>query len=1113
MKLKSIFQKKIDRSIKGVIKTGHKDEENIKQELEEFVITDEIKFHMNKIFKEYALSVSGATDNNGIWISGFFGSGKSHFLKVLSYILKGNKVDGKNVVSYFRGKGLSKATLDNIKKAEEVSSDVILFNIASKIQQSEEESLVSVFNRAFNEVRGLCGSKPWIAAIEEKLIDEGIYEEFKNSFSKISSKSWDEGRENFHFEKDFIIEALVKVANINEDTALKWCERSEVEFTLTVEEFAKRLNKYCEARGNNHHVVFLVDEIGQYMGKDTKLMLNLQTIVEELAVKCEGKCWVVVTAQEEIDSFIDNESKDFSKILGRFNTRILLSSSNADEVIKQRVLKKNKKSESYLKDYYKENEANIKNLLMFSKESGLKAYKGVNDFIETYPFISCEFNMLQEILNGIRENSSAGKDISRGERSLLELYQNAAKGVMSKEIGDIIPFYVFYDEIKEYLPYSIKDVIEEAEKDLEIEGSPLQILKTLSLLRYLKNLNGDIENILTLNISNFKESKKKIKDKIDNSLELLINYGLIEKRGTEYVFLTKEEQLINREIDAILIKKEEVNQKIGEIIFHEIYKNIKFNYSSQYKFYFNRYVDNLLIGSGRSEIGVRIITSDFEIEGDKISELKRLSEGKKEVIVDISDSFNVVEAVEDLLKVDCYMRKNPNKASTKIIQDINIKKIRERDSIAIETIEYLRQSLRNSKIYVSGIQLHIGEKNGVHKIDEGLLYLINIEYFKLGYIKTFRDDIYELKEVASAENLDEAYSAGELALEEVRAFIEGDVSRGSEVSLKLILDRFTQIPYGWKKIDIQGVILELINNDAIKPWLKNSYSNENKEQIKEHIINKIEVNDIFFKPSVKINPKYIEVIREVAKELFNITININDSEKIMHKFKALCNGEVNDINHMLYELKGNKGYPGKDVLELGVELFNDTLNNDEESKFYREVYAMKDEFEEYINEIQEVKDFYFKKSDGKINVLQKGEQRIIFDKASRLLDEYKEQELFVEDKQITEVMNRVEDILSNKKPYSYIRNLPELMKAYEQEITPLIEIEKNRILEVLKESRDEIIFLADNDKEIIKEAVIKDFEEVYLKISAEKNLMRLAALEKLVERKKHFYKNTIKENL
>lgn len=108
--------------------------------------------------------------------------------------------------------------------------------------------------------------------------------------------------------------------------------------------FARIVNEYLDSKGPKHRIIFLADEMGQYIGDSNNMMLNLQTIVEELGVFCRGRAWVLVTSQEDLDSIIKGMGKsrenDFSKIQGRFHTRLNLTSANVDEVIKRRILEK-----------------------------------------------------------------------------------------------------------------------------------------------------------------------------------------------------------------------------------------------------------------------------------------------------------------------------------------------------------------------------------------------------------------------------------------------------------------------------------------------------------------------------------------------------------------------------------------------------------------------------------------------------------------------------------------------------------------------------------------------------------------------------------------------------
>ncbi|WP_425059049.1 hypothetical protein SCACP_37030 [Sporomusa carbonis] len=274
----------------------------------------------------------------GVWISGFFGSGKSHFLKILSYLLDNRTVNGKKAVAYFDDKLDDPMVLADMKQAGDVSTDVILFNIDSKSEadsKHDKEAIVKVFMKVFNEKQGFCGSLPWVADLERQMERDGVYVAFKAEFAQIAGRSWEDAREDFYYEGDAIVEALAKSTKMSMEAARAWYNKAEETYSISVEKFAQRVSEYIERKGKNHHVVFLVDEIGQYIGDNSQLMLNLQTVTEDLGTYCGGKAWVIVTSQQDIDSVTKVKGNDFSKIQGRFNTRISLSSANVDEVIKK----------------------------------------------------------------------------------------------------------------------------------------------------------------------------------------------------------------------------------------------------------------------------------------------------------------------------------------------------------------------------------------------------------------------------------------------------------------------------------------------------------------------------------------------------------------------------------------------------------------------------------------------------------------------------------------------------------------------------------------------------------------------------------------------------------
>lgn len=100
MVIRDIFERQIDRPLEGVIKIGGETDSSKKMELEEYVVTKQVNEHLKTFFKYYLNTSKNGQGDVGVWISGFFGSGKSHFMKMLSYILDGSEVAGKTPIEY-----------------------------------------------------------------------------------------------------------------------------------------------------------------------------------------------------------------------------------------------------------------------------------------------------------------------------------------------------------------------------------------------------------------------------------------------------------------------------------------------------------------------------------------------------------------------------------------------------------------------------------------------------------------------------------------------------------------------------------------------------------------------------------------------------------------------------------------------------------------------------------------------------------------------------------------------------------------------------------------------------------------------------------------------------
>ena len=308
-----LFQRDITRPIDGVIKAD--DRAGLMMELDEYVITNEISKRLSDFLEEY----NNYSNKNGVWISGFFGSGKSHLLKMLSLALENAKVDEVLAADLFSQKcaddRLLKAALD---KACQIPSRSVLFNIDQKaaiISNNDVDKLLTVFQSVFDETCGYY-KEGYIAQLERELDEQGLYAAFMEEFERMSANiPWEKGREQALFESDTITKAFNKVTGQTSITNV--LQHYQDNYKVSVEDFAKQVKAYIDGQEPGFRLNFFVDEVGQFIANDTKLMLNLQTIAESLNTICRGQAWIIVTAQEALDKVVGDmdaqQSNDFSK--------------------------------------------------------------------------------------------------------------------------------------------------------------------------------------------------------------------------------------------------------------------------------------------------------------------------------------------------------------------------------------------------------------------------------------------------------------------------------------------------------------------------------------------------------------------------------------------------------------------------------------------------------------------------------------------------------------------------------------------------------------------------------------------------------------------------------
>lgn len=1013
MKLRELYKKDITREIQGVIKVD--DDHSIAQELDEYIVTDEIAQHLDTFFEAYSKGLGTArTEQMGVWLSGFFGSGKSHFLKMISYLLDNREVNGKRAVDYFDDKIHDAMLLGNIKRAGETSSDIILFNIDTKSSlenTTTKDKVLAVLEKAFNEKLGFSHIN-FVADIERYLQDSGKYDEFKSKFD-----DWSSMRSDFDFNQHEIAEKYAEVTGCSVDEADKLFDNRRDNYQVSAESFAERIQKYIETRGNDHHVVFLIDEVGQYIGSDGTLLLNLQSIVEELGVRTNGRAWVICSSQEAIDDVVKGVKKDdFSKILGRFDTKIKLSSTDIDEVIRQRLLSKTDDGTASLTATYSSHESEIKNLLTFGEGGTYKAtYRNAEDFAATYPYIPYQFKLLQDTYMSIREKGFAGAHLSSGARSLLGAIQETAKAHADSEIGTLVPFSAFYETVVTAIDSSIIRIFEKVRvmiQDGQLEPQDAEILKTLFLLRSSQEtMPTNLDNLAVLSVSNLSDNILEIKKQLADSLKRLEDRILIQKLGDNYRFLTDEEQDINREIKSQTFDPNDITATLGEVLRGTV--DTKYRYSNGRVFSLDLYMDDNKINGGTNELGLRFVSGELHAVQ---AESMRNSDAAY-VVTPIS--IDLRNDIETAVKIEKYIR-----------QQAGVKNDTEREKIIAARrteMEGLKESIaadfadliRSAVVVINGTEVNVPARDSMAtRRDLILEELVKSVYTKIEYIKSpcSRSNIKRLLTLPKMEL--EVTSANAKAEDAINEYIAEQARNHVPVTLDSAVRDFTAAPFGFTDDDVAYTVAHLMKTELVN-LIYNGVALQPTAETADILLKTANDAKITIKIRERIDTQLLDTVRSLGRDLFETAALGSSEDEIAENFRREIDAKF-EVTSKYLEKYNFANYPGKQVVESANGALRELKQIRDTKELFDILSSKQGDLRANFDALRPVASFF-------------DNQVAIFDRASKAVENYD-----VVSMSITVTapeVDTIRDILAQAEPYGDIPKLPGLTSTLDNAVS------------------------------------------------------------------------------
>lgn len=608
MLLKNIYAKPIERKVNPAVSvTLLNDPETTDSEIKEYVFTDEI---INGLFRILnAIRENKSYHHIGIWIDGYYGSGKSHFLKYLDYCIDKSTQElalarlqeAVNAIDFMDGthniefNPIDLSTLINWLRRATI--DTIPLNLETSHNQSvdKSEGFLHVFWNQFNGLLGLNPFHLWAARhLEKPLLKKGKFEEFKTLMRDEMGADWDNQTEAASI-IDNELEAVLEVAKSlvpTLDTKNIYERISRRDSLVSIETFADELSEYIAGKGEDYRLLFLADEVSQFINQNRDRYLNLQEIVTKLAEKCNNNVWVACTAQQDLSEIISgcNINDDEGKIKGRFEVIVSFKGKQSDYITQKRILDKSKDSEviNSLNTLFAKNKDAFS--VQFKLPRDFDTYSTQEDFVNFYPFQPYQLKLIKCVFDSFLQLGYVAREVKGTERSVIKVVHATAKNCANDELGKYVSFDELYNNMfSEGLQHSGHKIVQRGISMVDkYEGNKHFARRVVNVLFMVSNLSesdrvlfpATLDFITSLLVDNLNSPRLTLKKEVEKVLNYLCESNVIRREQPKnnieetYAFYTEEEMKV-----ASVIKSQQVDHNTQA----ELLRDIFFKYFSNLK--------------------------------------------------------------------------------------------------------------------------------------------------------------------------------------------------------------------------------------------------------------------------------------------------------------------------------------------------------------------------------------------------------------------------------------------------------------------------------------------------------------------------------------------------
>jgi hypothetical protein len=753
--IRDLLSRDLNVTIEEVIKVDQRDEKTVHDEICEYVFTKSIKKQYWEILDAIAKGPGEPNEAVGVWISGFFGSGKSSFAKNLGYVLANQSLLGTPAGELFLQQMKSQDSKDKIYQTVEdlikfinirIPSNVIMFDVrvdqaVRRASESIAEILYSVLLRELDYAQDYDVANLEIELEAEKKLVKFIEICAKLFRDEVPGRALMEGVPvtlTSLTPEDYAVWRIVRkgaqkiqrtsqaLSQLNPETYPtpdSWAQSLKTQADITVRVLVDRTFELASRRSPGRAITFVIDELGAYVARSAEKIEHLRAVVEQYGLESKNRVqagkavapvWVIVTSQEKLDEVvaaIDDKRVELARLQDRFHYHISMAPADIREVATQRVLSKTPEADKVLRELYKKFSGQLKTHTQ-AERTQVKFDVSEDDFVQFYPYLPYYVELSIDIVSGMRLQAGAPRHYGGSNRTIIkqayEMLVSDRTHLADERIGTLVTLDRIYDLMEGNLSSERQRDITDIGRLWPDDPWPLRVAKVIALLDNVRSLPRTEKNIAVLLYDSL-ESVSPLPE-VERAIKLLSERQFIRQAEDGWKLLTDQEKSWTTERDSLNPTPKERRDILDDLL-HTIFNEPAFSRYQQVRRTFKLGVtwENRVLTQGEIPVEMHISDSPdvFERDCDAIRTESRAK--PKQIFWILSANDELDNQVAELYRSKQMVAKYEQlRAQNKI-------KPEESSSLANEKLDAGRLELTLKNLIVQAIKKGTGLFDGVSK--------------------------------------------------------------------------------------------------------------------------------------------------------------------------------------------------------------------------------------------------------------------------------------------------------------------------------------------------------------------------------------------------------------